>query len=333
MKKVLIIVSFIVITLRLTAQGDGSSGNPFYGTISTNVTWSPGNPIYGSTVYVGTLANPDLTINTGGHLTINPGITVIFTQLTTDLFIKGTGQLTAGGSGTPVTFTKDPGKSHWGHISFQNMTGTPASSTFDNCIFEYGYSTGTSAQPQLAGGAIQIDFNNVVISKCTFRNNFASYAGAVMIYTNRNAIVRNSYFEANRVDECGGAIIIYTNSTATVENCIFYNNYSKGKSSASYSGGAIWSYNNASKVVNCTFVENNSDRPGDAIYSYGSANMRIINSILWGSNDQFAGSASNLTFVTCGFETTKPGGATNSIIMSSIASDHFTDASSGNWSL
>ncbi len=42
----------------------------------------------GSTVYVGTPANPDLTINTGGHLTINPGITVIFTQLTSDLFIN-----------------------------------------------------------------------------------------------------------------------------------------------------------------------------------------------------------------------------------------------------
>lgn len=334
MKKLFFILSFIIITLRVAAQsGDGSSGNPFYGTITANVVWSVGNPIYGSTVYVGTLANPDLTVNTGGQLTINAGITVIFTQLTSDLFIKGTGQLTAGGSGTSVTFTKDPVKSHWGHVSFQNMTGTPASSTIYNCIFEFGYSTGTSAQPLLAGGALQIDFNNVVITKCTFRNNFAFYAGAIMVYSNRNTIIRNSSFESNRVDECGGAIIIYTSSTALVENCIFYNNYSKGKSSTAYSGGAIWSYVNTSKIVNCTFVENNSDRAGDAIYSYFSPGMRIINSILWGSNDQFATNGTPGVISNCAFENIKPASAANSIIISPVASDHFTNAMAGDWSL
>jgi hypothetical protein len=334
MKKILVFLFSAIITVTTFAQsGNGSSGNPFYGTITTSVQWSVGDPNYGSTVYVGTATNNDLTISDGGHLTIDPGITVIFTQLTTDLFIIGTGQLTAGGSGTQVTFTKDPAKSHWGHISFQNMTGTPASSTFNNCIFEYGYSIGTSAQPLLAGGALQIDFNGVVIANCIFRNNYAYYAGAVIVYSTRNTIIRNSYFKSNSANECGGAMILYSNSTALIENCIFESNYSKGTSSAGYSGGAIWSFINTSKIVNCTFVENTSDRAGDAIYSYSSSGMRIINSILWGSNDQFAGAATTSTIVTCAFEAVKPANAINSIIISDVANDHFTDASSSNWSL
>jgi hypothetical protein len=334
MKKLLFILYFTIIALEVIAEsGDGSAANPFYGTISTTVQWSVGSPIYGSTVYVGIIGNTDLTVGTGGHLTINPGITVIFTQLTSDLFITGTGQLTAGGSGTQVTFTKDPLKSHWGHMSFQSMSGTPASSTIDNCIFEYGYSIGTSAQPLLAGGALQIDFNNVTVSNCIFRNNFAYYAGAVMIASNRNTIVTKSRFESNSVDECGGGMIIYSNATALIENCIFSYNYSKGKSSATYSGGAIWSYTNSSKIINCTFVENTSDRAGDGIYSYNSSGMRIINSILWGSNDQFAGASTTSTIVTCAFETTKPANAVNSIVISALADDHFNNAGAGDWSL
>jgi hypothetical protein len=334
MKKILIILFIVLFTVPVIAQsGDGSSGNPFYGTISTTVQWSVGNPNYGSTVYVGTVTNPDLTVAAGGHLTIDPGITVIFTQLTTDLFITGTGQLTAGGSGSQVTFTKAATKSHWGHISFQSMTGTPASSTFDNCFFEYGYSTGTSGQPLFAGGAIQIDFTNVVITNCIFQNNYANYAGAVMVNTGRNTIVRNSYFKTNNVYECGGALILYTSSTALIENCIFESNYSKGNSSSSYSGGAIWSYSNTSKVINCTFVENTSDRAGDAIYSYSSSGMRIINSILWGSNDQFAGASTTSTITYCAFESVKPANATNSIIISDVASDHFVNAGSSDWTL
>ena len=334
MKKILVSLSVILFTIPCIAQsGDGSSGNPFYGTISNSVHWSVGDPIFGSTVYIGTSGNPDLTVGTGGHLTIDPGITVIFTQLTSDLFITGTGQLTAGGTGSQVIFTKDASKSHWGHISFQNMGTNPASSTFNNCLFQYGYSTGTSGQPLLAGGAIQIDFNDVVISDCAFENNYANYAGAIMINSGRNAVISNSYFKSNSVFECGGAIILYANSTALVEDCIFESNYSKGNTTPAYSGGAIWSYSNTSKVINCTFAENTSDRPGDAFYSYSSSGIRIINSIFWGSNDQFAGSTNTSTIVTCAFEAAKPANAANSIIISDVADDHFVNAGNSDWTL
>jgi hypothetical protein len=313
-------------------NGDGSSGNPFWGSITTTVQWSAGD-FSGSTVYIGTSSNPDLTVGDGGHLTINPGITVIFTQLTSDLFITGTGQLTAGGTGLQVTFTKDPSVSHWGHISFQSMSGTPAASTFDNCFFEHGYSIGTNLQPLLAGGALQIDFNGVIITNCIFKNNYANFAGAIFINSSRNTTIRNSYFESNSANEAGGAVVLYSNSTALIENCVFYSNYCKGASYVSYGGGAIWSYSNTAKVTNCTFTENNSDRSGDAFYSYSSSGTKLVNCILWGSNDQYAASGIKCTVTYCAFETTKPAIATYSIVISDVADDHFNNASGGDWSL
>ncbi len=334
MKKVLLGIIFSVSTLIVSAQltGDGTSSNPFRGTLSSTETWAIGE-FTDNTVFIGNTSTPDLSVITNGHLIIEPGLTLVFTQLNSDLFITGTGQITAGGEGIQVKFTKDPGKAHWGHISFQNMGTNPASSTFTNCLFEYGYTTGTSSQPLLAGGAIQVDFNNVVISYCSFIDNYATFAGAVMINSNRNTKISNCYFESNEAYECGGAMIIYTNSTAEIKNCIFAYNYSKGNATSSYSGGAIWSFSNPSKVLNCTFVENTSDRAGDAIYSYSSSNMRIVNSIFWGSNDQFAGSSNTSTIVTCAFEAAKPANAINSIIISNVASDHFNDATNDDWSL
>jgi len=212
MKKVLLGIIFSVSTLIVSAQltGDGTSSNPFRGTLSSTETWAIGE-FTDNTVFIGNTSTPDLSVITNGHLIIEPGLTLVFTQLNSDLFITGTGQITAGGEGIQVKFTKDPGKAHWGHISFQNMGTNPASSTFTNCLFEYGYTTGTSSQPLLAGGAIQVDFNNVVISYCSFIDNYATFAGAVMINSNRNTKISNCYFESNEAYECGGAMIIYTN--------------------------------------------------------------------------------------------------------------------------
>jgi len=333
MKRILIFLSSIILYVSAYAvNGDGSSGNPFWGSITTTVRWSVGD-FSGSTVYVGTSSNPDLTVTTDGHLIIDPGITVIFTQLTSDLFITGTGQLTAGGTGSQVTFTKDPSISHWGHISFQSMSGTPATSTFDNCILEHGYSSGTDKQPLLAGGALQVDFNGVIITNCIFKDNYATFAGAVMINSTRNTIIRNSYFESNEAYEAGGAMVIYGSSTALIENCIFYSNHCSGTSYASYGGGAIWSYSNTANVTNCTFAENTSDRPGDAFFSYSSSGTKLVNSIFWGSSDQYAASGTKCTVTYCAFETTKPANATYSIVISDIADDHFNNAASGDWSL
>ena len=107
-KKLFVIIGLVFITFSVSAQsgGTGISSDTYWGDISTSPIWSFGT-YPGNTVYVGTSANPDLRIITNGYLTIDPGITVVFKELGSDLIITGTGRLTAGGAGSAVTFTKD----------------------------------------------------------------------------------------------------------------------------------------------------------------------------------------------------------------------------------
>jgi hypothetical protein len=338
MKKVLFILCLILVTLTISAQsgGTGISTDPYWGDISLSPEWSLGT-YPGNIVYVGTISNPDLKIIDGGHLTIDAGITVVFTQLTSDLLITGSGQLTALGTGSnKIKFTKAPANGHWGHISFETPgTGDPITGTglFDYCIVEYGYAATSGTTPDNAGGGLQVNATDVIVDHCLFNNNYSNFGGALTVNAGRNTIIRNSIFKSNSANEAGGALLLWTSSTALVENCIFELNHSTGTSYSLYSGGAVWNLQNSSTIVNCTFVENTSDHAGDAIYSYASSDMHIINCILWGSSAQFSGDITSTTIVTCAFETAKPNEAVNSIIISNVASDHFVNAGASDWTL
>ena len=212
MKKIFSLVSFVALSVFVQAQsGDGSAGNPFYGTITTSVHWTVTNP--GSTVYLGTPANNDLTIDNNGHLTIDPGITVIFTQLTSDLIITGTGILTANGNNSNrIIFTKASDKSHWGHISFRSM-GSASASIIDYCIIEYGDVSSTAlipANPNQYGGAIHTDFSNLTISNCEIRNNKAGWGGGIFVGNGKNPSISNCYIHNNTSTTAGGGIYFWT---------------------------------------------------------------------------------------------------------------------------
>jgi len=326
MKKLTFILISIILALPAFSQsGSGTLADPFYGTISTNVSWNLSS-FPGGVIYIGKAGTPgatynDLTIGTGGHLTIGDGITIIFLLTSSDLIITGDGVLTAYGTKSkPVKFTKDAGISHWGHISFETpgssapITGT---GSFTNCIIEYGYAATSGTSPSNAGGGIQINANNVSIDSCLIQNNYSNFGGGITINAGRNASIKYSYFRNNSAYQAGGGLLLWTNSMVNVENCIFEGNYARGTSAASYSGGAIWLLSSPSTIVNCTFVKNNSDRAGDAVYSYSSAAAKIVNSLFWGSNDQFAGSILSSTITNCAFETTKPSLAASSIVINS----------------
>ena len=339
MKRYIILLILLSFQIVLAAQsGNGSSGNPFTGDISTSVTWSTG-VFTNDEIYIGTSAAPNLRVISDGHLTIDEGVTIIFARSNSNLIVTGSGILdVTGTSVNPVLFTKHPDNTRWGHISFETPgSGTPITGTgsFEYAIFEYGYAATSGTDPSNAGGAIQINAKDVTIDNCIFRYNYSNFGGAVTVNagTDRNTIIRNSYFHDNTANQAGGALLTWTNSTPIIENCIFEANHCNGVGSTVYSGGAVWSLQNTTKIVNCTFVENTSDRAGDAVYSYSSSNMRIVNSILWGSDDQFAGSSTTSTIVTCAFETSKPSNAANSITISATASDHFVDAGNSDWTL
>jgi len=311
MKRIFSLVLLIgLVTNAIAQNGNGSSANPFWGTITGTARWSTGDPNYGSTVYVGTSSNPDLTIDSNGHLTIDPGITVVFTELSSDLIITGSGILTAvGTSADSIVFTKASANSHWGHITFETPgSGTPISGTgsFAYCRVEYGYAVTSGTDPSNAGGGIQVNATDVTIDNCLFKNNYSNFGGAVTVNANRNTAIKRCIFRSNSSNEAGGALLLWTGTTSTVENCIFERNHSSGASSSIYSGGAIWVYANTSKIMNCTFVNNTSDHPGDAIYSLSSSSSIILNSIFCGSANQFASNITIYNISYCAFETSKP---------------------------
>jgi hypothetical protein len=341
MKRVSIFIIFILITLSMSAQsgGTGIISDPYWGDISTSVTWPTGS-FPGNTVYIGTSANPDLRVISSGSLTINPGINVVFTQLLSDLIITGTGQITAGGAGSQVTFTKGS-NSYWGHISFESMGSAP-SSVFNNCIIEYGdVSSFGISDPHAGGGGMFIDFNDVSITNCIFRNNKAQWGGAIFVYASRNPAINNCTFYNNSAIEAGGGIYLWNYASSTINNSIFYSNSCQGTTSGIYTGGGLAAQSSCSiTLANCTFANNSSSRTdGQGLMLYASSGSKVINSIFWGSANQvyLASGTSDNTIVNCAIQAGVPPGSVSSISLNSsnVAPDgpNFSATDGTDWSI
>ncbi|MGB8489527.1 MAG: right-handed parallel beta-helix repeat-containing protein, partial [Bacteroidales bacterium] len=340
MKKIVILLSFITLSFLVNAQvGDGSAGNPFRGVISTAVHWTYSA---GTIIYIGTSTENDLTVGTDGHLTIDPGITLIFTQPTTDLIITGTGILTASGtSADTITFTKAADESNWGHISFQSM-GSAGHSLIDYCIIEYGdvRNVGSVDNPFMYGGAIHAAFSNLTISNCLLQYNKAKWGGAIFVNKNSSPNIMNCHIRNNESARAGGGLYFWDYSGSIVENCLVESNACKETITNSYSGGGLCAQSYTSvKVVNCTFVNNTTTRPlGAGIELYSSGNARVINTILWGSGNQLylLGTAAS-TIVYSAIQGSVPTGSVHCIVLNSSNSDpagpNFTATDGSDWSI
>ncbi len=136
MKKTLLFLIAILFGVSAAGQlvGDGlTPATAYCGTITNAQSWTFA---YNSgTIYVGQTGNEDLTITTGGSLTIQAGVTVKFCTTASDLIITNSGISNSKWLGSSnITFTKNT-QATWGHISFQNMTpGFTSQSTINYCI-------------------------------------------------------------------------------------------------------------------------------------------------------------------------------------------------------
>lgn len=285
MKKTILFFIAILFGTSVYSQlvGDGlSPATAYCGTITSAQSWTNSNP--GGIIYVGQPSNQDLTILTGGSLTIGPGVTLKFCTTTTDLIITGTGTITANGtSSNKITFTRNnPSINYWGHITFQSM-GSAGASLFNNCIIEYGDVTRNPGITSYGGG-LYADFNNVNISNCIFQNNRAGWGGGIFVNHNISITVTNSRFFNNYSKEAGGGIFVYYQSSSIFNNCIFDSNHCDGTSSASYNGGGFSEISSSSVTLNnCTFVNNTSSRTvGQSLQFYSSAGDKAVNCIFWG---------------------------------------------------
>ena len=344
MKRILFSLLVLSLPLGLNAQftGLGTSSVPFSGgTLTGDQTWS----LSSSPIYV----SGDLTIgtsSTAGHLTIEAGVTVIFVSASADLNITGLGQLTANGTaGSNIRFTADnningifgeTGET-WGHINFLNM-GAANQSSITFCIIEYGRKSGNAYTIEGIGGGLFIGYSNIVIADDIFRNNYASFGGALMIYQSSSPAITRCLFLNNSAYEGGGGIYLYAASVSVITDCIFDGNYSKGNSYSYYSGGAIMVGPSCTgaKIFNTTFVNNNSDRSGDAVYIYTTTTIR--NCIFWGSADQVAKYGSSYgTVSNAAIQGTIPSGFTSSISLNSsndaIDGPNFLATDGTDWSI
>jgi len=324
-------------TIAYGIDGEGTISNPYYGTISTTREWDPDDYTNGE-IYVGTSTDNDLTIGTGGHLTILGGATIIFTQTTSDLIITGTGRITADADpGNVITFTRASGNDNWGHISFQSM-GSAGSSIFDFCIIEYGDVKNLSGASGYGGG-IHTDFSDLTVSNCLFRYNTAEWGGAIFVNKDESPSISNCLFLENESDNGGGGIYCWYNTASTIENCIFDSNMAGyGTSTTFYTGAGVALQSSvgtqSDQVINCTFVDNDSNHAGDGIQFYGGGTKKAVNCIFWGSNSQIVGgTGSNL--INCAIQEYSTGTNTINLNSSNSASDgpNFVATDGSDWSI
>jgi hypothetical protein len=300
MKKTILFFIAILFGVSLTGQsGDGlTPATAYYGTITTARTWT--FAYNGGTIYVGPTGNEDLTITTGGSLTIEAGVTVIFCTTGSDLRITGTGSLTAiGNSSAPITFTKLSSISTWGHLSFEGSTGI---SQLTYCLIENGYKSGTGVEGY--GGGIYINCNNLTLTNCSIRYNFATYGGGIYVNSSSPHII-NCSINNNTAQTTGGGILFDLNCPSIVENCIIANNLSNG----SGGGGGVFAGDNVGNLqfFNCDIISNTTtSHNGNNIRFYRNVSSPypvFQNCIVWGSNNgiMFTFSANQASiFVNCG---------------------------------
>ena len=247
MKKIAIL--FLLIGRICFSQTDIS------GAISSNTTWEASGSPYRITA--------NTVIMDGVTLTINAGVTVLFSQ---DVYLKvlSGGTLIAQGTETDsiyFTVTDKNTVTNTEGIEFasgavgstvQNDTTYVSGSFFEYCNFE-NFSTNAE------GGVLDIYEVDLLFSHCSFRNNSAN-GGSAVKHTECDVVFNNCEFQSNK-----GSYTIYTREVSI--------NYSSGSDAGSTrfyscnvennSGGFYFADNSRSNlyfddvlVSNCSFSNN-----------------------------------------------------------------------------
>ena len=144
-------------------------------------------------------------------------------------------------------------------------------SNFTNNIKNYNYGE------LICGGAIASLSNKVLIDNCRFINNIARLGGAIILKTNKDAVVviNNSKFTNNTAYQ-GGAIFVQNISSLTINNTLFDTNYVKFNetSDENVNGAAIYTINSIN-ITKSNFTNNRVDYTGAAVYIDSNSNSEI----------------------------------------------------------
>jgi len=255
----------LLLTLLVTVATISYGQTDIAGAISSNTTWdASGNPY---------TISSNTVIMDGVTLTIDPGVTVLFTQ---DVYLRvlSGGTLIAQGTQTDsiyFTLTDTNSVTNTEGIEFADGaqgsvvvddTTYSSGSLLDHCIF-YGFITNGD------GGALNIGNIELLINHCTFEGNIAHNGGAIhSVGYNSTKYFVNCNFDNNRAQDSGGAIKVI--------------------------GGSSWSGTGTYKYIRSSFDNNSSNRGGVIC---GSTSGNYSNS---GRHEIFACNFTNNTATTNG---------------------------------
>ena len=153
--------------------------------------------------------------------------------------------------------------------AIRNYGGSP---TISDCRFET-----CSADPSGGygtGGAIQSFNGSPVIEDCVFTGNRANLGGAIALFENPDAIVRNSTFIGNACDDStsagykGGAVYIEGGSVL-LEDLVFTGNV------RSYQGGAVYATGAVLQMQGVEFDGNRASNQGGALSLVGGSIVAV----------------------------------------------------------
>ena len=121
--------------------------------------------------------------------------------------------------------------------------------------------------------------NNKVLD-CEFISNSGTYGSAMIFYYSSNNTVMNSTFRNNRATNGNGAINFWACDSTSVINSTFLNNRASGY------GGALgfMSFSDRNNIINSTFIGNRASDGGGAIYMGYTSTNYILNSIFINNN-------------------------------------------------
>ncbi len=184
----------------------------------------------------------------------------------------------------------DPGDPQIVNTTVIDCQGSPSTRGF---VFQ----SGETSEAKLAGltitngnffsgGAISCsNGSSPTISNCVLTANSAVLGGAIECGNNNSQpVITGCTITANSALVGGGGIYC-TGASPTIESCIIAGN-------SAPRGAAIYSHNEGEPAfVNCTISANAASVFAGGIYCFGSSNLEISNSILWGNT---AASASEM---------------------------------------
>lgn len=248
-----------------SSGGDGSQSKPYNTVTSSNLGttnhFAPGTYRIASSLspysydgisFIG--ENRDTTIlqYTGSDTFITSSYGMTFSTIT----LKGCSIVSNGGSLTATNTVFDSGiakeETESDNYKYGNSYGGAIKkATSSSSSFDWG---------DIFGGGGSSD-KSITIDNCIFKNNYASYGGA--IYAEKCTVtITNTCFENNHAENGGGAIAALNGVALTIKNCEFDRDYSSFDA-----GGAVYLFNVSSASIQNTDFRNCSASIGGAVAS------------------------------------------------------------------